>query len=173
MKYFDVHTHANIDPLLSVADNIAKRCSDLNISFVDVGVDIPTSKISIQHAKAHNNIYACVGVHPSDVALLNIQSAVDELKILLDDAKSNKIVAIGETGLDYHTFGYDKDKQQAFFMEHIKLAQQYHLPLMVHVRDAHEDTIKILKQHAHGLKVIIHCYSGNLSQTNEYINLGV
>jgi TatD DNase family protein len=162
-----------MEPLLPLADDIAKKCSDLNISYVDIGIDIATSKISIQHAKQHKNVYACVGIHPSDVVSLDMSSVFNELKQLLEHAKENKIVAIGETGLDYHTLGYDKNKQQLFFIEHIKLAKQYNLPLMVHVRDAHEDTINILKQHAQNVKTIIHCYSGDMTQTKKYINLNV
>ncbi|GHU47464.1 deoxyribonuclease [Bacilli bacterium] len=173
MKYFDVHTHTNMEPLLSTADVIAKNCNDLNISYVDIGIDILTSRISIEHAKKHKNVYACVGIHPNDVSSMHLQSAFSELEALLKDAKINKIVAIGETGLDYHTPGYDMIKQQEFFIRHIELARQYNLPLMVHVRDAHEDTLKILEQYGRNLKVIIHCYSGNLTQTHKYINLGV
>jgi TatD DNase family protein len=170
MKYFDVHTHTNYSPLDSQAAEIANECKKLNISYIDIGTDVNSSLLAIKHAQEFDNVFACVGIHPNDVHKIEIDIAMNEIETLLQE--NENIVAIGETGLDYHYEGYNEAQQKQVFIEHINLAHKYKLPLMVHVRDAHEDTIKILQEHANGLKVIIHCFSGNIELVNQYIKLG-
>jgi TatD DNase family protein len=86
--------------------------------------------------------------------------------------KKNKIVAIGETGLDYHYSDTNKEQQKLFFIKHIEIAKEFNLPLMVHVRDAHDDAIDVLTKYATGIKVIIHCYSGDRELVEKYTRLG-
>ncbi|MDR1991193.1 MAG: TatD family hydrolase [Mycoplasmataceae bacterium] len=169
MKYFDVHTHTNMTTLASQAEEIAIECEKLNISYIDIGSDVHSSSLAVQHAQKFSNVYACVGIHPGEINKIDISITINEITTLLETNK--RIVAIGETGLDYHYEGYDANKQKGMFIEHIKLAQKFKLPLMVHIRDAHEDAIEILKKHATGLKVIIHCFSGDSDLVKKYINL--
>jgi TatD DNase family protein len=172
MKYFDVHTHTNYNPLDSQAKEIALECLEKNIFYVDIGTNVDTSAIAVKHAQDFSNVYASVGIHPSDIKKVDIETAMGEIDNLLVEYRTKKIVAVGETGLDYHYEGFDKDAQASVFIKHINLAKKYNLPLMVHIRDAHEDAIKILKEHAAGLKVIIHCFTGNVDLVKRYIELG-
>ncbi|MDR3330000.1 MAG: TatD family hydrolase [Mycoplasmataceae bacterium] len=171
MKYFDVHTHTNYSPLDTQAKEISIECAEKNIFYVDIGTNVDTSSIAIKHAQEFPNVYACVGLHPNDIEKIDLAIAMDEIESLLLEYRTKKIVAIGETGLDYHYENFDKDAQEAVFIKHIELAKKYKLPLMVHIRDAHEDAIKILKAHAKGLKVIIHCFTGNSSLVKRYVEL--
>jgi TatD DNase family protein len=118
MKYFDVHTHTNYASLDSQAAEIARECKKLNISYIDVGTDINTSMLAIRHARESQNVYACVGIHPNDVSRIDVNIAISEMEILLEE--NTAIVAIGETGLDYHYPGYNADEQKRVFLEHIK-----------------------------------------------------
>jgi TatD DNase family protein len=170
MKYFDVHTHTNYNPLDSQANEIAVECKTAGVTFVDVGTNVNTSLLAIKHAQENDNVYACVGIHPGDINKVDINIAMGEIRTLLEENK--RIVAIGETGLDYHYEGYNAEEQRRVFIEHIRLAIKYHLPLMVHIRDAHEDAISILKQYAINIKVIIHCFTGNVDLVRQYVDLG-
>jgi TatD DNase family protein len=169
-KYYDVHTHINYEPLVQQADQIAKACLDKEILFNNIGTNLITSKIAIEQANKYENVYACIGIHPNDVNDLDVDKTSTQLENMIKNNK--KIIAIGETGLDYHYANFDKSKQIDFFMEHIKLARKYNLPLMVHVRDAHEDAYKILHEYAKDMKVIIHCFSGDQALAKKYTSLG-
>jgi TatD DNase family protein len=169
MKYFDVHTHTNYSPLDGQATEIANECKKLNISYIDIGTDVNSSALAVKHANESENVYACVGIHPNDIDKIDINVAMNEIEILLRENKD--IVAVGETGLDYHYENYDKNEQKLIFIEHIKLAHKYKLPLMVHIRDAHEDALSILEEYAEDLKVIIHCFTGNVELVEKYVKL--
>jgi TatD DNase family protein len=169
-KYYDVHTHINYDPLISQADSIAKSCLEKGIVFNNIGTNLVTSQLAIEQANKYENVYACIGIHPNDVNDLDFDSTFSKLEMMIRNNK--KIVSIGETGLDYHYQPFDKSKQTVFFIGHIKLARKYNLPLMVHIRDAHDDAYHILKEYATNMKVIIHCFSGDSVLAKKYTDLG-
>jgi TatD DNase family protein len=170
MKYFDVHTHTNYNPLEGQAKEIADECKLQNIFYVDIGTDINTSALAVKHSQESTNVFATVGIHPSDINKIDVNTTIDEIETLLKE--NSKIVAVGETGLDYYRSNQNKHVQKIVFIRHIALAHKYKLPLMVHVRDAHDDMIEILKAHAKGLKIIIHCFTGNEELVKKYVNLG-
>jgi TatD DNase family protein len=170
MKYFDVHTHTNYSPLDSQATEIASECEKQGIFYIDIGTDVNSSMVAVKHASESPNVYACVGIHPNDVEKVDVAIAMNEIETLLQESKN--IVAVGETGLDYHYEGYNINVQKRVFIEHIRLAHKYKMPLMVHIRDAHEDALLILKEHAKGLKVIIHCFTGDAELVEKYVKLG-
>ncbi|MDR2823373.1 MAG: TatD family hydrolase [Mycoplasmataceae bacterium] len=171
MKYYDVHTHLNCDPLTKDVERIANTCLSKGILINDIGVDIPSSLVAVQHAKQFENVFACVGVHPSDTNKTPLKICIKELEGMLKDKDRNKIIAIGETGLDFFHKPYNEEEQTSFFIAHIALARKYNLPLMVHVRDAFEKCYEILHKHAQGLKIIIHCYNGSIAITHKLNNL--
>ncbi len=114
----------------------------------------------------YDNVYATFGYHPDQ-----IDKVCDEdLKRLETLIKTNqKIVGIGEIGLDYH-YGTDKEKQKKLFKEQLKIAQRLNLPVVIHSRDATKDTIDILKMY--NVSGVIHCFSGSLETANIYISMG-
>jgi TatD DNase family protein len=169
-KYYDVHTHINYEPLVQQADQIAKTCLEQGIMFNNIGTNITSSLIAIEQANKYDNVYAFVGIHPNDTNDLDVDVISVQLENMIKNNK--KIIGVGETGLDYHYANFDRSKQIAFFIAHIKLARKYDLPLMVHVRDAHDDVYKILYEYAKGMRVVIHCFSGDEAIAKAYTNLG-
>lgn len=168
MKYYDTHCHLSCDPLLKNANVIIDVCHQKEVIVNNIGTDIITSKICVEQSKKYKNCYAVVGVHPSE-----INDPDEDIKIIKDLAINNKVVAIGETGLDFHYKPYDLEKQEKSFINHIKLAQELNLPLVVHTRDAGDKTFEILKKHIKSNdKVLIHCFSGTRKELENYLSLG-
>lgn len=167
MKFYDTHCHLCCSPLLEKANEIINECTKQEVLINNVGVDVETSKICIEQANKYENCYAIVGVHPSEVN--DIDSQIIEIKRLCEN---KKVVAIGETGLDYHYKPFEKQKQIDSFIKHINLAREVNLPLVVHTRDASDDTYKILKENTKNQKVLIHCFSGDKEELLNYLSLG-
>ncbi len=166
MKFYDTHCHLCCSPLLEEVDEIIAECDRQEMMLNNVGVSFQTSKICVQQSNKYNNCYAVIGIHPS-----NVHDLDREIKEIESLTKSSKVVGIGETGLDYHFIPYDKDKQIKSFINHINLAKKLNLPLVVHTRDAAKDTFDILKKYANGLKVLIHCFSGNKEELLNYLSI--
>ena len=114
----------------------------------------------------YDNIYATIGYHP-DQASIVIDSDIDKLKEIL---KNEKIVGVGEIGLDYHYGKENRDKQIELFKKQLKIAEEFKMPVVIHSRDAVKDTIDILKEYK--VSGVIHCFSGSLEVANIYINMG-
>lgn len=156
----DTHCHLNDERLLPEADRIVGDFENDNIECaICVGYDMPSSKCAVDLANKHKNVYAAIGVHPHDATTLD-DNAYAELKALADN---NKVVAIGEIGLDYYYDLSPREEQREAFKRQIKLAHKLELPLVLHVRDAYEDTRQILFEMKDYLKngVLLHCYSGS------------
>lgn len=172
MNFYDCHTHLNYEPLDKNADYIANFCKKNNIILNNIGTNLQTSQASIDLAKKHKNVFACVGIHPNDIDIDGIEKIKNKMEGWLEQKQANKIIAIGETGLDYHYQGYDKQKQFDYLLIHLEFSIKYKLPLMIHVRDAHDDMIAFLKKYkTSNLKVIIHCFTENEGIVKQYIDL--
>lgn len=166
--YFDSHAHYD-DPrfdgdrneaLLSLAENGISNITN-------IGSDIKTSKKSVALAEKYDFVYAAVGVHPHEV-----KDMLDsDLVKIADLSKHKKVVAIGEIGLDYYYDHSPRDAQRYWFKKQMKLAYDLKLPVVIHSRDATEDTIKICKESKiHG--GIIHCFSGSVETAKIFLDLG-
>lgn len=168
-NYFDIHSHINLKPLLDDQEGLIARMNDAGVGTITVGVDYETSKMAVQLAEKYENLYACIGLHPADNA-----TEVFDYEKYLELAKNDRVVAIGETGLDYFRLaGTDseiedqKNKQKEIFIKHIKIALEVGKPLMIHARpsvarsvnedaeagspkkqtqDAYEDVLDILEE---------------------------
>lgn len=173
MKYKLIDTHCHLNSEIFMKD-IDKSFSILEIDEILVnviGTDIYDSKLSIELSKKYNNSFSTIGIHPCNVYQLILSKAIDELESLYLENK-NKIIAIGEIGLDYHYEDTKKEKQKEFFIAQIELSIKYNLPLVLHIRDAHDDAIEILKSYSNLSSVVIHCYSDNLNYMKQYLSLG-
>lgn len=124
-------------------------------SIVAVGIDLKGSRAAINHASDYAEVAATVGVHPHDTAAFG-KAELDELRQL---AGRDEVVAIGETGLDYYRNRSPRDAQQRAFISQIELARDVDKALIVHSRDSAEETLELLRAHAGGLTVILHCFS--------------
>ena len=168
---FDTHAHYDddtfeIDRELLLKELISKdvRC------IVNASVDIESSIKSIELSNNYSYIYAAVGVHPQNIENSNFKNNyIEELENLI--INNSKVVAIGEIGLDYYFNSENKSSQIKVFEEQIELSLKHDLPILVHDREAHGDTLEILKKYKP--KGIVHCFSGSLEMAQEIIKLGM
>lgn len=156
----ETHCHLNDERLLCEADRIVDNFALDNIECaICVGYDIPSSKCAASLADKYEKVYCAVGVHPHDATTLDD----DAMQTLKELAKDENVVAIGEIGLDYYYDLSPREVQKEAFKKQIVLAYELGLPLILHVRDAYEDTRQILVEMKDYLTngVLLHCYSGS------------
>ena len=134
---------------------------------INCGADIASSVSSIELANKYDYIYAACGIHPEEAD----KTPENYIDILRDLAKNEKCIAIGEIGLDYYWRQDTKDLQKELFEKQILLAKELDLPIIVHDREAHGDTIEILKKHCP--KGVLHCFSGSVETAKEVLKLGM
>ena len=174
--FIDSHAHFDLcakDHNVS-ADSIVALMQEYNVSSaVHVVIDIEELQWGADFVNRYNdkNIYIALGIHPSSLAdssaLRQLTGAIEHYIKKL----GNKIFGIGETGLDYYRMRQPKKMQQESFQTQIQLSKKYNVPVIVHSRDAMDDTYSILKQYL-PLKGIIHCFSGNSNSAKKFIDLG-
>lgn len=166
---YDTHTHTNKQPLLGELPNILDICRNKNIIFNAVGTDLQDSIEAIEQAKKYKGqIYATIGIHPSDIG--NYQD-IEKLEQLYLNNKEY-IVAWGEIGLDYKEGNPNKQLQKDFFIKQLEIVNKYDLPVCIHVRDAEEDMLEILKMVKNQNKVWIHCFAKGSELAKEYVKRG-
>ena len=166
----DSHCHLYYEPYINDIQGTIDECKKNNIyNLLSIGVDLTTSKKNIELSQKYSEIYCTVGIHPNST----INSKKEDLLELEHLIKSsNKIIGIGETGLDYYR-DFDKNLQFFYFEEQIKIAKKFNLPVIVHTRDAEDDTYLILKKYSNiNLKFIIHCFSGSIDFAKKCSDLG-
>lgn len=134
---------------------------------VNVGCDVKTSKQSIRLAERYDYIYASVGIHPHELNNMSSQT-IEELRQL---SQHKKVVAIGEIGLDYYYDSHPRELQRFWFRQQLRLAESVHKPVIIHSRDASQETFDIISSTT-VRRGIIHCYSGAAPMAVEYANMG-
>lgn len=165
---FDTHSHyddAQFDPdrdeLLSALPKKGVVCA------VSCGCDVETTKINMALAEKYDYIYFAAGLHPE-----NLENKGDsDLKAIEEIAAHPKCVAIGEIGLDYHWMAVDKETQKDFFAKQMEMAKALDMPVIIHDREAHGDTLEMIKEHTP--KGVLHCFSGSKEMAREIIKLGM
>lgn len=168
-EYYDTHSHLNDEPYDDEINDYFVFLKENKIYTNVIGCDWESSIKAVEYAKKQpNNIKACVGIHPNDVKRYeNDKDIFDKLKKLVENNLSH-IVAIGEIGLDLH---YEKENlslQQYFCREQIKIATEFNLPIMFHIRDAFEEIKPIIVENKNHKK-IIHCFTNDIEQAKFYI----
>ena len=161
----DTHCHVLKEEMDNYID-IINECNSKDISMIINGYDNKSNKEVIELANKYNNVYSAIGLNYDGIDNFNDKD-IEDLEELI---KSNKIVAIGEIGLDYYWTKDNKDKQIYFFEKQLELAEKYNLPVIVHARESIQDTYNILKKYK--VKGTMHCYSGSLEMAKEFIKLG-
>ncbi len=165
-KIFDIHSHLNFRDFDKDREEVIKRMRENGIWTVCVGADKKTSQECVDLTEKYKNIFASVGLHPTD----NNEEFSDDYYREL--AKHPKVVAIGECGIDlYRQEKNDFERQKKLFIKHIELALELNKPLMVHCRDAHDEILDILNKYK-GLKGNIHFFSGTREQAQKYFDSG-
>ena len=167
MQFFDSHAHYNDEKFNQDKDNVLKEIYNQDITrLICAGYNYQSSVSAIEISKENDWIYTTVGISPNDV---EDSAKVDSLEKIL---KEEKIVAVGEIGLDYYWNKENKDIQKELFIKQIELANKYDLPIVIHTRDAAVDTIDILKNYPCNKKGVFHCCPLNQELIKEGLKLG-
>lgn len=165
---FDTHAHYNDKAFDEDRTKLLDSFTESGIlGVINCGTDTESSKKSIELSEQYDFIYCAVGFHPEEVnkASGNYLAEIKEL------SKYKKCVAIGEVGLDYYWVKDNKEEQKRIFEEQIILANELNLPVIVHSRDAHNDTLEILKKYKP--KGVLHCFSGSVAVMKEVLKLNM
>ena len=157
-------THAHLFKEYYTDEEINKIASSFKGNIIVSGTDNNSNKEILE--LKYDNIYITLGIHPEDV--LNYKES--DIDFIVDNLNNPKVVGIGEIGLDYHYGKEDRDKQIDLFIKQLNIARKYNLPVIIHSRDAINDTINILKYYK-DVKKVLHCYSGSIESANELIKL--
>ena len=137
-------------------------------TIVNVCADWDSVTEVVEMAQKYPFMYTAVGLHPDEVGELNDE----RYEFLKSQCQQKKVVAIGEIGLDYYWDNESHDVQKKWFIRQLELARELGLPVIIHSRDAAEDTLKIMKEHAQGLRGVIHCFSYSKELAEEYVKMG-
>ena len=168
--FVDSHCHLTYEPLFSNIDDVISHCATNDVNkLLTISTDLQTSKDSILIADKHKNVFCTIGIHPncSEIEF----SKFNDLKII--SKQSNKIVGIGETGLDYYKYKSNKKIQIDSFLKHIDLADQLKIPVIVHNSDADDDLINIISENVRkkSINFLIHCFTGSLEMAKKLLDL--
>ncbi len=169
--FVDIHCHLSFPEFDQDRTTVIERLIQEQISIlIDPGINVPTSKKSIELARDYDFIYANVGLHPHEASLPIEETVFQELETL---AKSPEVLAIGEIGLDYHYPDYNRQAQHDAFRKMIRLARTLDLPVVIHCREAWEDMLHILTEENHSaMRGVMHCFSGDMGIAKECIRKG-
>ena len=196
-----IETHAHLDypDFANDLDDVLRRANEAGVTrIITIGTSIESSRRAVDLAEKYSSVYAVIGVHPTYAE----QAGEDVITPLRELAKSPRVVAIGETGLDYHHLpsveaakqknvqvfsalqsgteeqleasiedGAYKSKQADLFEEQLDLAVELHLNVVIHQRDAWDDTLEIMKPYTGKVRGVFHCFGGTLEQANDVLDL--
>ena len=166
---FDTHAHYDDEQFDEDRKELLHSMADKGVgTIVNVSASLKSCERVVNMVQEYPFMYAAVGVHPDEVGGLCEESfaRVKEL------AGRDKVVAIGEIGLDYYWDQESHDIQKKWFVRQLELAGDLDLPVLIHSREAAADTMAIMKEHARGLKGVIHCYSYSEEMAKEYVKMG-
>lgn len=183
----DSHSHLHFPAYDSDRDEVSSRMREARIWTVTIGTNATTSRMAVECAERCDGVFACVGYHPN--SFTSSYEDPDEPKDaepysveLLEKiaTSSARVVALGETGLDYYRMEGDpeegKEKQEKAFLDHLALGQKLNLPIVIHCRDAFDDLIRILseqKEHGVNIQGVIHCFTGDWALAQRLLDLGL
>ncbi len=165
---FDTHAHYDDSRFDEDRDELISSLTKKGVSnIINCGCDLKSSLTSTALTEKFDYVYAAVGVHPHEAEEAT-EEDLDEIKKLY---KNKKIVAVGEIGLDYHYDFSPRERQLEVFEKQLVLANELELPVIVHDREAHEDTMRLLKKYKP--QGVVHCFSGSTEMAKEIIRLGM
>lgn len=168
-KIFESHAHYDSSKFAEDREELLNSIQENEVgTIINVGASWKSVTSVIELAEKYPFIYAALGLHPDEVGDLNEERFV----FLKEQCRKQKVVAIGEIGLDYYWDNESHDIQKKWFVRQLELARELDLPVIIHSRDAAEDTLKIMKEHAQGLRGVIHCFSYSKELAEEYVKMG-
>lgn len=163
---FDTHAHYDDERFDEIRKELLSSFEKNGVgAAITCGCDKKSSLKALEMAEKYDNVYAAVGIHPCNIDSGTTIEQIEEL------ASNKKCVAIGEIGLDYYWVQDNKQEQKEIFIEQLKLAKRLELPVLIHDRDAHADTLEILREYKP--KGVVHSFSGSIEMAKELIDLGL
>ena len=169
MEYFESHAHYDDKRFREDREELLREllpaCGVSHI--INIGCDVKSSEMSVRMAEKYDYIYAAVGVHPHELYDMSSQT-IDKLRKL---SEHKKVVAIGEIGLDYYYDTHPREFQRFWFIQQLRLAEETGLPVVIHSREASQDTFDIIER-SKVRRGSIHCYSGSAEMAKEYVKMG-
>ena len=176
MRYFDSHAHYYDErfeeELQGGADAVIAPLFADKISYiVNIGTAPDTCRMAVAQAKKYDRMYTALGIHPSDSRLItDANAALADVESMILDV-SNKCVALGEIGLDYHYPDTDREMQKMYFRRQMAMAERLGLPVVIHDRDAHGDVVEIIREFP-CVTGVLHSFSGSAEMAEELVKLG-
>jgi TatD DNase family protein len=162
----DTHAHLQWASFGKDREKVISRARKVDVKYiVNIGFDLNGSREAIELAEKHRCLYATVGIHPHNASQLN-ENVLDKLRKL---SENPKVVAVGEIGLDYYRNLSPRDAQKKAFEAQLFLAEELGLPVVIHDREAHADTLEMLSKFKGKIKGIMHCFSGSREMAEQYI----
>ena len=169
--WVDSHCHLNDERYCDDLDEVITRAKQAGVeTCVSICTDLKEAQAVLDIAIKYDNVFCSVGVHPHEAQLP--ENIKDLAKVLNDFALHDKVIALGETGLDYYYEHSPRAEQREAFATHIAVAKSTKLPLIVHTRDAEQDTIDLLSKEKGNITGVIHCFSGSQDLANKSLDLG-
>lgn len=169
MEYFESHAHYDDKRFKEDREELLREllpaCGVSHV--INIGCDVKSSETSVRMAEKYDYIYAAVGVHPHELYDMSSQ-IIDKLRKL---SEHKKVVAIGEIGLDYYYDTHPREFQRFWFIQQLRLAEETGLPVVIHSREASQDTFDIIER-SKVRRGSIHCYSGSAEMAKEYVKMG-
>ncbi|MBT4121217.1 MAG: TatD family hydrolase [Candidatus Magasanikbacteria bacterium] len=181
----DSHCHIQFNAYKDDYDEVIKRCIEKNTILNTVGTQKETSKKAVDFAEKYDNIYATIGLHPIHLFPTHVDEEESSFISREEDfdeeyygelAKSEKVIAVGECGIDLFHLPKDKSleevlkKQKEIFIKQADFAKKHNLPLVIHVRDAYKEILEVLDPETKG---VVHCYTGNWQNAQKFLDLGL
>ncbi|MEO8288798.1 MAG: TatD family hydrolase [Chloroflexota bacterium] len=168
----DTHAHLDFDDYGPDLPEVIHRARDFGLtSIVTIGIEPMDWRRTLEFAEQHSGVFPAIGIHPNS-ADQTTDATLADLESLCRSNTGKKVVAIGETGLDFYRDHVAHDVQRASFRAQLELARQLDLPVIIHDRDAHESILEILKADGRGTRGVMHSFSGDLDFARECISLG-
>ena len=171
MLYFDTHAHYDWNVFDKDREELFNKFESKLCGLVNIGINVESANKVIEYSKKYPYMYYSIGIHPMEVEKNIPINSIEQIIEKEINCNMTKLVAIGETGLDYH-FDYPIKLKKKYFIEQIRLANKYDLPIIIHSRESQKDVKEILKEHVVNKAGIMHCYSGTPEMSKEFIEMG-
>lgn len=166
---FESHAHYDSQQFDEDRDELLKSMPENGVgTIINSGANWDSVTEVVELAQKYPYVYAAVGMHPDEVGDLN----EERFAYLKSQCQKDKVVAVGEIGLDYYWDNESHDVQKKWFIKQLDLARELDLPVIIHSRDAAADTLEIMKEHGQGLRGVIHCFSYSIELAREYVKMG-